>query len=178
MTPGSLAQALSVENGKVSVVLPRVAVAIFKFDNYDQTYYRISTAQGRILANDGNLPDLAPGADGKPRADLHDHRGRAAAHGGHRRSRCPAPREVVRLVVGETVNKRATLLSEILLEMALPQLGLLLGALLFVRFAVDRGLRPLTVVIGRDRGARPGAADAGVRSGAATGSADPRHPHQ
>ena len=54
--------------------------------------------------------------------------------------------EVVRLVVGETVNKRATLLSEILLEMALPQLGLLLGALLFVRFAVDRGLRPLTVV--------------------------------
>jgi two-component system sensor histidine kinase TctE len=30
--------------------------------------------------------------------------------------------------------------------MALPQLGLLLGALLFVRFAVDRGLRPLTVV--------------------------------
>jgi two-component system sensor histidine kinase TctE len=38
------------------------------------------------------------------------------------------------------------LLSEILLEIALPQLGLLLGALLFVRFAVDRGLRPLTVV--------------------------------
>jgi two-component system, OmpR family, sensor histidine kinase TctE len=52
----------------------------------------------------------------------------------------------VHLVVGETVNKRATLLSEILLEMVLPQLGLLLGALLFVRFAVDRGLRPLTVV--------------------------------
>ena len=58
----------------------------------------------------------------------------------------PGSAQRVNLVVGETVNKRATLLSEILLEMALPQLGLLLGALLFVRFAVDRGLRPLTAV--------------------------------
>ncbi len=35
----------------------------------------------------------------------------------------PGSTDVVRLVVGETVNKRATLLSEILLEMALPQLA-------------------------------------------------------
>ncbi len=62
----SLAQALQVENGRVSVALPRVAVAIFKFDDYDQTSYRISTTQGRVLANDGDLPDLPPGPDGKP----------------------------------------------------------------------------------------------------------------
>ncbi len=60
---GSLAQALSVENGRASVVLPRVALAIFKFDDYDQTYYRVSTAEGRVLANDGALPDVSPGVD-------------------------------------------------------------------------------------------------------------------
>jgi two-component system sensor histidine kinase TctE len=142
---GSLAQALSVENGRASVVLPRVALAIFKFDDYDQTYYRVSTADGRVLANDGALPDVSPGADGKPLLT-------SMAIGGMAmrivatQVRLPGSSDVVHLVVGETVNKRATLLSEILLEMALPQLGLLLGALLFVRFAVDRGLRPLTVV--------------------------------
>jgi two-component system sensor histidine kinase TctE len=142
---GSLAQALTVENGKTSVVLPRVALAIFKFDDYDQTSYRIVTAQGHILANDGTLPDLAPGPDGKPRLTSMTIAG-VPMRLVSTEVKVPASSEVVRLIVGETVNKRATLLSEILLEMALPQLGLLLGALLFVRFAVDRGLRPLTVV--------------------------------
>ncbi len=142
---GSLAQALSVENGKVSVVLPRVALAIFKFDDYDQTYYRVATTGGRLLANDGALPDVAPRPDGKPRLVSMTVAGmpmRLVAM----EIRPPGAAEVVRLIIGETVNKRATLLSEILLEMALPQLGLVLGALLFVRFAVDRGLRPLTVL--------------------------------
>ena len=142
---GSLTQALRVEDGKVNVLLPSEAVAIFKFDNYDQTYYRISTAQGRILANDGNLPDLPPAPDGQPRLTSMTIAGvplRVVAI----EAKVGGTGAGVRLVVGETVNKRATLLSEILLEMALPQLGLLLGALLFVRFAVDRGLRPLTVV--------------------------------
>jgi two-component system sensor histidine kinase TctE len=142
---GSLAQALSVENGRASVVLPRVALAIFKFDDYDQTYYRISTADGRVLANDGALPEVAPAADGKPLLTSMTIAGmpmRIVAT----QVRVPGSADAVHLVVGETVNKRATLLSEILLEMAMPQLGLLLGALLFVRFAVDRGLRPLTVV--------------------------------
>lgn len=142
---GSLTQALRVEDGRVNVLLPSEAVAIFKFDNYDQTSYRISTAAGRVLANDGNLPDLPPGPDGKPRLTSMTIAGvplRVVTI----EAKVSGTGEVVRLVVGETVNKRATLLSEILLEMALPQLGLLLGALLFVRFAVDRGLRPLTVV--------------------------------
>jgi two-component system sensor histidine kinase TctE len=142
---GSLTQALRVENGAVKVLLPREAVAIFKFDNYDQTSYRISTTAGRVLVNDGHLPDLAPGPNGKPRLTSMTIAGvrlRVVSI----EVKVNGTGESVRLVVGETVNKRATLLSEILLEMALPQLGLLLGALLFVRFAVDRGLRPLTVV--------------------------------
>ena len=142
---GTLAQALNTNEGEASVLLSRAALAIFKFDAYDQTYYRVSTATGRILASDGPLPDLAPGADGKPRLSSITIAGvplRVVAIA----AKPPGATESVHLVVGETVNKRATLLSEILIEMALPQLGLLLGALLFVRFAVDRGLRPLTVV--------------------------------
>ena len=142
---GSLEQALTVEGGKTSVVLPRVALAIFKFDDYDQTSYRVVTAQGRVLANDGNLPDVAARPDGKPRLTSMSIAG-ASMRIVSTEVKVPGSAERVRLIVGETVNKRATLLSEILLEMALPQLGLLLGALLFVRFAVDRGLRPLTVV--------------------------------
>jgi two-component system, OmpR family, sensor histidine kinase TctE len=142
---GSLAQALVVENGRARVVLPRVALAIFKFDDYDQTYYHVSTTQGRVLANDGDLPSIAPRRDGKPRLVSMTLQGvpmRIAAT----EVTLAGTSDVVDVVVGETVNKRATLLSEILLEMALPQLGLVLGALLFVRFAVDRGLRPLTAV--------------------------------
>ena len=142
---GSLAQALSVENGRPSVDLPRVALAIFKFDDYDQTSYRVVTTQGRLLANDGTLPDVAPGPDGKPLLTSMTIAG-VPMRLVSTQVKVPGSAEQVRLVVGETVNKRATLLSEILLEMALPQLGLLLGALLFVRFAVDRGLKPLTVL--------------------------------
>src|ERR1700733_663481 len=135
---GSLAQALSVENGRPSVDLPRVALAIFKFDDYDQTSYRVVTTQGRLLANDGTLPDVAPGPDGKPLLTSMTIAG-VPMRLVSTQVKVPGSAEQVRLVVGETVNKRATLLSEILLEMALPQLALLLGALLFVRFAVDRG---------------------------------------
>ncbi len=142
---GSLAQALSVDNGRASVVLPRVALAIFKFDDYDQTYYRVSTADGRVLAHDGDLPDVSPGPDGKPLLTSMTIAGKPMRIVATQ-VRLPGSADVVHLVVGETVNKRATLLSEILLQMALPQLGLLLGALLFVRCAVDRGLRPLTVL--------------------------------
>ena len=142
---GSLAQALSVEGGKTSVVLPRVALAIFKFDDYDQTFYRVVTTHGRVLANDGDLPDVAPRRDGKPRLTSMTIAG-VPMRIVSTEVKVPGSTEGVRLIVGETVNKRASLLSEILLEMALPQLGLLLGALLFVRFAVDRGLKPLTVV--------------------------------
>src|SRR5580658_3701699 len=120
---GSLAQALSVSDAKASIVLPREALAIFKFDDYDQTYYRISTAQGRVLANDGALPDVAPTSDGKPRLLSMRIAGvplRIVAT----EVKLRGSAETVHLVVGETVNKRATLLSEILLEIALPQLVL------------------------------------------------------
>jgi two-component system sensor histidine kinase TctE len=58
----------------------------------------------------------------------------------------PAAGDVATVEVGETLNKRAALVTQILLAVAAPQLGLLLVALLFAWFAVTQGLKPLTAL--------------------------------
>jgi two-component system, OmpR family, sensor histidine kinase TctE len=141
----SLAQALSVSDGEVHIELPQVALQIFQFDEVDKTYFRVSTLHRGLLAGDRELPAPAGGAEGSVRLST------GSVHGEPVRlvvTRVPEPdaKDVATVEVGETLHKRSTLMTEILVAVAGPQLGLLIVALLFAWFAVAHGLKPLTTL--------------------------------
>jgi two-component system, OmpR family, sensor histidine kinase TctE len=139
----SLAQALRISNGEVHIILPDVALQIFQFDEIDRTVFRVDSDRRGMLAGDPALP-LVPGdPDGSVRLEtvvVQGHPMRLVST----RLLEPEAHDVATVQVGETLKKRATLVTEILLAMAAPQLALIAIALLAAWLVVGHGLKPLT----------------------------------
>ena len=53
----SLTQEIKVRGGKVFVELPAAALEIFKWDEQDKTYFKISSSEQEILAGDKLVPE-------------------------------------------------------------------------------------------------------------------------
>jgi two-component system sensor histidine kinase TctE len=133
-------------NGQVRIDLPRAALDMLESDKDDNIYYMVNDAQGRFVTGHHGLPlPRAGAASGKPvyyDGVYRDNPIRIAALlvpvvG------LPQDQEHILIVVAETLNKRRTLASEILLGMLLPEL-LLVGLVgLLIWRGVARGLRPL-----------------------------------
>ncbi len=141
----SLSQALRVEAGEVHIDLPQVALQIFQFDEIDKTVFRVDSGRRGLVAGDGALP-LVPGkADGSVRLETVVVRGHPMRLVSTRLIE-PAARDVASVEVGETLKKRATLTTEILVVMAAPQLALIAVALLAAWLVVGQGLKPLTTL--------------------------------
>ncbi len=141
----SLAQALRTADGEVRIQLPEVALQIFQFDAVDKTDFRVDTLRRGLIAGDAALPLMRGPADGSVQlqtATVSGHRMRLVA------TTLPEPQvhDIATVEVGETLIKRSTLMTEILLAMAAPQLALLITALIFAWLAVSHGLKPLTTL--------------------------------
>ena len=139
----SLAQALKVEGGEVRMILPGIALQIFQFDEIDKTIFRVDSDRRGLIAGDAALPPVAGRPDGSVRIETVPVRGypmRIVA------IRLPEPgaHDVATIEVAETLKKRATLFTEIVLAMAAPQLALIAIALLAAWLVVGHGLKPLT----------------------------------
>ena len=141
----SLSQTVRITDGDMQLYLPRIARAVFKYNSDDENYYRLTTVHKGVVAKDGELPPLLHPPGDQP----------VLANGfvGAKPVRIAAMRVVLPgttdagvLEVAETLNKRASLASRILLEMALPQLALVLIAAVFVWSVVSAGLSPLTAL--------------------------------
>ena len=60
----SLTQEIKVQEGKVFVELPAAALAIFKWDEQDKTYFKITSSEQELLAGDNLVPEpLNPETD-------------------------------------------------------------------------------------------------------------------
>ncbi len=141
----SLAQALRIADGEVRIDLPEVALQIFQFDAVDKTDFRVDTVRRGLIAGDAALPLMQGRPDGSVRL-------RTATVGGHKMRLVattlaePRAGDLATVEVGETLIKRSTLMTEILLAMAAPQLALLITALVFAWLAVSHGLKPITAL--------------------------------
>lgn len=135
-----------VVNGQVRLDLPGAALDMLESDKHDNVYYMVNDAQARFVTGHRGLPLPAAGpASGKPvyyDGIYNDEPIRIAALS-IPVAGLPQDQDHVLVVVGETLNKRRTLASEILLGMLLPEL-LLVGLIgLLIWHGVARGLRPL-----------------------------------
>jgi two-component system, OmpR family, sensor histidine kinase TctE len=142
----SLAQVVRMQNGRIEFDLPRVALEVFRFDEIDKTYFRISSAQRGFIAGEPSLPNF-PTAPGGIRLDYSTVNGERVRLVTTHIAPSPAS-DTVTVQVAETLMKPSTLAREILLGMAAPQITLLAIALLLAWQGVSRGLKPLTDLAG------------------------------
>ncbi len=135
-------------DGRVRVDLPSAALDMLESDKHDRIYYMVSDAKGAFVTGHRGLPapdEQAP--PGKPVYYDGNYRGspvRVAAL--YSQVTGDTGDHPVLILVAETLNKRRTLATEVLLGMLLPELLLiaLIGALVW--FGIDRGLRPLAAL--------------------------------
>ncbi|HXS28827.1 MAG TPA: sensor histidine kinase N-terminal domain-containing protein [Steroidobacteraceae bacterium] len=139
----SLAQALRTDGGEVRFTLPQIALQIFQFDESDRTVFRVDSERRGLIAGDASLPLILPRPDGEVRlatVGVQGHPMRLVSM----QQLEPEAHDAATVEVGETLKKRATLFTGILLAMAAPQLALIAAALLVGWIAAGHGLKPLT----------------------------------
>lgn len=144
----SLMQEIKVQNGRTVVELPPAALEIFKWDDFDKTYFKIVSAEQGLLAGDTLVPEpvnVNPDDTSQPVYFNDKMRG-----------------EPVRVVsmfvvrgqnsdkiavhVAETMNKRRGMMRDIFLADFVPQLALVLFSSIYLLTGIKRGLQPLQVL--------------------------------
>ncbi|WP_133718274.1 sensor histidine kinase [Methylocaldum gracile] len=143
----SLAQEVKAQKGKVTFELPPTALEIFQWDEVDQTFFKIESSRHGFMAGDKRVPpppDLASVRDQPVYFDsmIQEHRVRVV-------SMLATPKdssEEVLVQVAETVRKRRSMMTDILLAELVPQFLLVFGAGLYIWIGINRGLHPLNTL--------------------------------
>ncbi|HEY8097755.1 MAG TPA: sensor histidine kinase N-terminal domain-containing protein [Methylobacter sp.] len=140
----SLAQEVKARKGKVFVELPPAALEIFKWDESDKTYFKIISEEQGMLAGDKFVPEPFEVETDWTRPVYFDDE----MYGEPVRvvSMLITPEhssEKVFVHVAETLNKRRSMMMDILLADLVPQMVLVLLAGIYLVVGVKRGLRPL-----------------------------------
>lgn len=140
----SLAAQVQFHRDGVRVELPKPALRILEFDKYDRVYYKIAGPDGRLISGWGNLPAAPPPDSDDPDAPV-----LSDAVFNHHPIRMASMRllhgsDYVYVQIAETLAKRSRASREILWTIALPQLIVIVLAVLAVWFGVSRGLAPLS----------------------------------
>jgi two-component system sensor histidine kinase TctE len=140
----SLTQEIKVRNGKVFVELPPAALEIFKWDESDQTYFKIISEEQGMLAGDKFVPEPFEVETDWTRPVFFDDEmyGEPVRVVSMRITR-ENTSERVFVHVAETLNKRRKMMVDILLADLLPQMALVLLAGIYLIVGVKRGLQPL-----------------------------------
>ncbi|MGR9013107.1 MAG: sensor histidine kinase N-terminal domain-containing protein [Gammaproteobacteria bacterium] len=140
----SLTQEIKVREGEVFVELPPAALEIFKWDESDNTYFKIITAEKGMIAGDKFVPEpFDVETDWKRPVYFDDE-----MYGEPVRvvSMLIVPEhssEQVFVHVAETLNKRRNMMTDILLADLVPQMVLVLVTGIYLIVGVKRGLQPL-----------------------------------
>lgn len=142
----SLAQLVEKHGKRISLNMPRQAKRVFLWDDFDTTYYQISTAsrlvagekvfpspEGRVLKYYDTLiyDGTFKGTPVRVAELVADH---------------PELGQAVRVKVAQTQHRREKLTEKILLSVLAPQLALIVIVILVVSLGVNRSLRPLSAM--------------------------------
>ncbi|MCX7089196.1 MAG: sensor histidine kinase N-terminal domain-containing protein [Methylococcales bacterium] len=140
----SLTQEIKVQKGIVVVELPPAALEVFKWDDMDNTFFKIISSKQGLLAGDPFVPEyMASSIDWSQPvyfyAKIHDERVRVVSM----LVTEPNSSELIFVHVAETLNKRFNMMQDILLADLVPQSVLLLLTGFYLFVGVKRGLQPL-----------------------------------
>ncbi len=124
--------------------LPPIAVEVFRWDAMDKTFFKVESQSGGFMAGDKALPTPSILAMAKEQPSFSD----SEIQGKRVRvvSVLTAPKatsDEVLVSVAETLNKRRSMMNEILLAVVLPQILLIFITGFHIWTGINRGLRPL-----------------------------------
>ncbi len=140
----SLVQEVKAQQDHVTFELPPIAVEVFRWDDMDETFYKVESQKTGFMAGDDGLPspvmsDLTKDQPLFFDGEIEDQPVRVV-------SVLTVPKtstEHVIVSVAETVNKRRNMMSELLIAVILPQILLVLITGFHIWTGVNRGLIPL-----------------------------------
>lgn len=140
----SLAQEVKAQKDKVTFELPPIAVEVFRWDAMDKTFFKVESQMAGFMAGDKGLPSPAIAGLDKEQPYFSD----SEIQGKKVRvvsvlTTPTASSEEVLVSVAETLNKRRSMMNEIILAVVIPQLLLVLITGLHIWTGINRGLRPL-----------------------------------
>ncbi|MCA9800781.1 MAG: sensor histidine kinase N-terminal domain-containing protein [Cyanobacteria bacterium HKST-UBA02] len=152
----SVAGRIRVRGEKVTADIPREVLDIFRHNYRDDFYFQVFSPDGLRLAGDAILPPPreAPAVGEKAVFRMEHVSGRELRVGVIRMLAPESPMGSVIIQVAETRNARRELTQQILAGIVLPQLILIVSAVVAVRVGVTKGIKPLenitTAVARRD----------------------------
>jgi two-component system sensor histidine kinase TctE len=154
----SLAQLVTVQDGRPQFYLPQPAREILRADDADQIFYQVKLMPGPLLAGDRDLssPKEPQGVGTVALRDdeIQGQDVRVASTWVELPVPAGAPVRVL-VQVAETREKRSVLATEIIKGVMLPQFVILPLAVLLVWLALARGIKPLSELEERIRARKP-----------------------
>jgi two-component system sensor histidine kinase TctE len=147
-----------VQRGQAQFTLPLPARELLRADDTDTIYYQVIGTHGELVSGDGDFP-IPPEDDKSPLGEMHLRDDKM--HGVNIRVayewvKVDLPNAKPVLVqVGETLEKRSVLATEIIKGVLLPQLVILPLVVLLVWLALGHGIEPLNALGERIRQRKP-----------------------
>ena len=140
----SLAQEVKTKQNHVSFELPPIAVEVFRWDDVDKTFFKVESEVDGFLAGDEKLPspvlvNLQPDEPWFWDGEIDGQNVRIVSVVS---KQAPQAEHVV-ISVAETLNKRRSMMHEILLADVVPQLFLVFITCFYIWTGVSKGLKPL-----------------------------------
>jgi two-component system sensor histidine kinase TctE len=140
----SLIQEIKVRDGKLSIELPEAALEIFKWDEGDKTYFKITSSTNEMLAGDPSVPEpnILQIDSSKP-TFFNDKMYGEAVRVVSMLITIDAPSTNAYIHVAETLNKRRAMMIDTLLADVIPQIILILLTSIYLLTGLTKGLKPL-----------------------------------
>ncbi len=140
----SLTQEIKVREGKVFIELPAAALEIFKWDEQDKTYFKISSSEQNLLAGDNLVPEpLDRKTDWSNPVFFNDTMYGEPVRVVSMLIKPEQTPERIFVYVAETLNKRRAMMTDILLADLIPQIVLIFLTGIFLLTGLKKGLNPL-----------------------------------
>lgn len=154
-----IAEQIRYDDGAPQVVIPPAALELFESSDHDRVYYRISAADGSILAGYADLPS-PPRVVAAEESVYFDatFRGEVVRVVSFAQPLFAAPSEgPVLIEVAQTLRSRTALTHQLWAHALRPQFSILALAVLMVLLGLHRALRPLRQLRERVQRRKPGA---------------------
>ena len=140
----SLIQEIKVREGKVSIDLPDAALEIFKWDDGDKTYFKITSSTNEVLAGDQSVPEPKKlKTDWSKPIFFNDKMYGESVRIVSMLITIDASSTKAYIHVAETLNKRRAMMIDTLLADVIPQIILILLTSIYLLTGLTKGLKPL-----------------------------------
>ncbi|WP_428821218.1 sensor histidine kinase [Microbulbifer sp. MCCC 1A16149] len=140
----SLAQEVRRENGELVLHADEAAIEVFKWDELDEVFYRVSTLEGRVLGGENEAwVNLKIATLERGPVFTNVKLGGEWVRSVTLLANAESPGDSAVVSVAETLHKRIPPSRTLMLEVVLSKAAMIVVALLVVAFALGRGIRPL-----------------------------------